>query len=174
MATTEAVPQTTSRTAPPPTGPDRGPDTDTRAGTATGTGTGTTDPCAYQPVPVWFFAFEGLIGASYDVLRTSRYGWVVVAVAVAVNIVLTRTVLRGRLKTAKAILRGRQTRLLAVGLLALRVGAHFALGMVGAEAASPVAHTVFAGLMCATTVTLLAFDQRVMLRALNSDRCASA
>ena len=80
---------------------------------------------------------------------------------------LARTVLRGRLKMARAMLRGRRTRKLAVGLIALRIGVHFVLGMIGMEATTPVAHLAFAVLMCATTVGLLAFDQRVMLRALD-------
>ena len=119
-------------------------------------------------MPVWFFVFEGLFGASYDVVKTSPHAWIVLAVAAATNLVLARTVLRGRLKMARAMLRGRRTRKLAGGLIALRVGVHFALGAIGMEATSGPAHLAFAALMCVTTVTLLAFDQKVMLRALNS------
>ncbi|MCL2553095.1 MAG: hypothetical protein FWE75_13250 [Actinomycetia bacterium] len=122
----------------------------------------------FKAVPVWFFAFEGLMGASYDVVKSSHYGWTVLAVGLAVNLVLARTVLRGRLKTAKAILKGKRTRLLAIGLIALRVGLHAVLGVIGMQATSPVAHTCFAVLMCAATVGLLAFDQKVMLRALDA------
>lgn len=122
----------------------------------------------YRPVPVWFFAFEGLFGASYDIIRTSPHAWVVVAVAIAVNVVLARTALRGRLKMARAMLRGRKTRKIAVCLIALRVGVHFVLGAIGVEATAPAAHIAFALLMCATTVTLLTVEQRIMLRALNA------
>lgn len=173
MATTEAVTQTTTWPSPRSGAP---------AGTGNGNGIGTgigakggadaktgTATGGYQPVPVWFFAFEGLIGASYDIVKSDPHGWIVIVVAVAVNVVLARTVLRGRLKMAKAILRGRKTRKLAVGLIALRVGVHFVLGLVGVEATSPAAHVAFALLMCATTVALLAFDQKIMLRALNAD-----
>jgi hypothetical protein len=124
---------------------------------------------AFTPVPVWFFAFEGLMGASYDVIKSSHYGWIVLGVGIVVNVVLARTVLRGRLKMAKAILKGKRTRKLAVGLIALRFGLHAALSAIGMEATSGVAHFCFAVLMCATTVALLAFDQRVMLRALNTE-----
>jgi hypothetical protein len=120
----------------------------------------------YKPVPVWFFAFEGLIGASYDVVKSYPDAWMFLAAAVVVNIVLARTVLRGRLKMAKAILKGRRTRKIAVGLIALRLGVHLALGAVGAQATSAPAHIAFAVVMCGATVGLLAFDQRVMLRAL--------
>ena len=88
------------------------------------------------------------------------------AVAAATNLVLARTVLRGRLKTARAMLCGRRTRKIAVGLIALRVCVHFALGAIGTEATTGPAHVALAALMCATTVALLAFDQKVMLRAL--------
>lgn len=124
---------------------------------------------AYKPVPVAFFAFEGLIGASYDVVKSYSYGWVVLAAAAVTNIVLARTVLRGRLKTARAMLRARRTRTLAAGLIALRVGVHLAFGAVGVHATSPAAHVAFAAGMCAATVCLLAFDQKVMLRALNAE-----
>jgi hypothetical protein len=129
----------------------------------------TAEDCsgAYRPIPVWFFAFEGLFGASYDVVKTDPHGWIVIAVAAVVNLVLARTVLRGRLKMAKAILRGKKTRKIALGLIALRIGVHVALGRIGVEATTPAAHVAFALFMCATTVTLLAFEQRIILRALN-------
>lgn len=126
----------------------------------------------YKPVPVWFFAFEGLIGASYDILRTTHYAWVLLAVAIVTNIALARTVLRGRLKMARAMLKGRRTRKLAAGLIALRVGVHFVFGAIGVEATSPAAHLAFAVAMCVTTVSLLAFDQKVMLRALDAEAAA--
>ncbi|WP_327289347.1 hypothetical protein [Streptomyces sp. NBC_01198] len=127
---------------------------------------GDGDTPRFTPIPVWFFAFEGLIGASYDVVKTSPHAWVFLAASAAVNIVLARTVLRGRLKMAKAILKGKRTRKLAVGLIALRAGVHIALGAVGMQATSGPAHLALAAVMCAATVALLAFDQRVMLRAL--------
>jgi hypothetical protein len=123
----------------------------------------------FKAVPVWFFAFEGVIGASYDIAKSSAYGWIVIVVAIAVNVALARTVLRGRLKMAKALLRGRKTRKIALCLIALRVGVHFALGAIGVEATAPVAHVAFALFMCATTVTTLAVEQRIMLRALDNN-----
>ncbi|SHN21824.1 hypothetical protein [Actinacidiphila paucisporea] len=124
------------------------------------------EKAGFRPVPVWFFAFEGLMGASYDVVRSSPYGWVFIAASVAVNIVLARTVLRGRLKMAKALLKGKRTRKIAVGLIALRAGLHVVLGAAGMQVTSGPAHIALAGAMCAVTVALLSFEQRVMLRAL--------
>jgi hypothetical protein len=124
--------------------------------------------CGFRAVPVWFFAFEGLMGAAYDIVKSSPDAWVFLAAAAVVNIALARTVLRGRLKMAKAMLKGRRTRRIAVGLIALRIGVHAALGAVGVTATTQAAHIGFAVLMCGTTVALLAFDQRVMLRALSA------
>jgi len=161
MTTTEALTASTTTTT-------------TAAAAAAPAGPAQDQPL-YRPVPVWFFAFEGLMGASYDVIKSSHYGWVFLAAAAAVNVVLARTVLRGRLKMAKAMLKGKRTRMLAIGLIALRVGLHLVFGAIGLEATSGIAHVCFAVLMCATTVGLLAFDQRVMLRALNTqDRPAPA
>jgi hypothetical protein len=123
------------------------------------------DP-GFRPIPVWFFAFEGLMGGAYDIVKSAPHAWVFVAASVAVNIVLARTVLRGRLKMAKAMLRGKRTRKIAVGLIALRGGVHLALGAAGTQVDSGPAHIALAAVMCAATVALLAFDQRVMLRAL--------
>jgi quinol-cytochrome oxidoreductase complex cytochrome b subunit len=137
--------------------------------------TGAAAPAtAFKPVPVWFFAFEGLMGASYDVVKTAPYGWVVLAAGLVVNVALARTVLRGRLKMARAILKGKRTRVLAVGLIALRVALHAVLGVIGMQATSPVAHACFAVLMCASTVALLAFDQKVMLKALDEQAAGTA
>lgn len=99
-----------------------------------------------------------------------RNGWVVLVVAMAANLVCARTVLRGRLKTAKALLKGRRTRRLAIGLIALLVGVHFLLGLIGVQATTEAAHLAFAVLMCATTITVLSFGQRVTLRALGAQQ----
>ncbi|MFG1808645.1 hypothetical protein [Streptomyces sp. NPDC049040] len=142
--------------------------TTTAAGDATGGKAADTagDASGFRPVPVWFFAFEGLMGASYDIVKTSPHAWIFLAASAVVNIALARTVLRGRLKMAKAMLKGKRTRKIAVGLIALRFGVHAALGAIGMQATSGAAHFALALAMCAATVALLAFDQRVMLRAL--------
>lgn len=128
----------------------------------------------FRPVPVWFFAFEGLMGASFDILKAHPDGWMVIAGCAAVNLVLASTVLRPRLKMAKAMLKGKRTRKIALGLIALRLGMHVVLGAVGMHATSGWAHLAFAVGMCAATVGLLAFDQRVMLRALCAEQAATA
>lgn len=166
---------------PAPTSASPYPVTETETAAATGTAPPAPAFCppgqpkpVHQPIPEWFFAFEGVIGASYDVVKSMSYGWVVLVVAMAANLVCARTVLRGRLKTAKAMLKGPRTRRLAIGLIALRVGVHFLLGLIGVQATSEAAHLAFAVLMCATTITVLSFGQRVTLRALNAQEPPAA
>lgn len=159
MTITEALPAT-----------DTTPDARPAAAEPTTAAGGAAD---FRPVPVWFFAFEGLMGASFDILKSHPDGWMVLAGCAAVNLVLAATVMRGRLKTAKAMLKGKRTRKIALGLIALRLGTHVALGAIGMQATSGWAHLAFAAGMCATTVALLAFDQRVMLRALCAEQAAA-
>jgi hypothetical protein len=124
-------------------------------------------PVRYEPLPVWFFAFEGLMGGAYDVIKAYRYGWVLLVVAGLTNLVASRTVLRGRMKSARAMFKGRRTRRIAIGLIAARVAVHMVLGAAGAQARSGPAHLILAVLMCGATISLLAVNQRVTLRALN-------
>jgi hypothetical protein len=151
----------------------------TKTGTASALSTAHGAECVgrraeFRAVPVWFFAFEGLMGAAYDIVKSSPDAWIVLAVAAVVNIALARTVLRGRLKMPKAMLKGRRTRRIAVGLIALRLAVHVVLGAAGVAATTQAAHMGLAVLMCGTTVGLLAFDQRVMLRALAAEAGATA
>jgi hypothetical protein len=121
----------------------------------------------FQPVPLWFFAMEGVIGACYDIAKSAPYGWTIAVAAVAVNLVLLRTGLR-RLRAARALFRNSRTRKVAFGLVALRVGVHFAFAGIGVEATSRPAHVALAVVMCVTTVALLGYEQKVVLRTLNA------
>jgi hypothetical protein len=177
MTITEALPATdttadTRSAAAEPATPAGGPAT-SRGAAAAGKAETAGGAADFRPVPVWFFAFEGLMGASFDILRSHPDGWMVLAGCAAVNVVLAATVLRGRLRMAKAMLKGKRTRKIALGLIALRLGTHVALGAIGMQATSGWAHLAFAAGMCATTVALLAFDQRVMLRALCAEQAAA-
>ncbi|MDX3226774.1 hypothetical protein [Streptomyces sp. ME19-01-6] len=119
-----------------------------------------------KPLPVWFFAFEGVCGAAYDLCQAWYGAWMVIAAFAAVNIVVGLTVLRRRMKLVRAMLKNSRTRKIAFGLIALRMGAHLALGAVGAEVTSVVGHLVFATVMCGSTMALLYVDQRVTFKAL--------
>ncbi|WP_236655633.1 hypothetical protein [Streptacidiphilus carbonis] len=119
-----------------------------------------------KPLPVWFFGFEGLMGAAYDVIKTNPDAWMVLAGLGAVNMVVGITVLGKRRKLVRAMLKNSRTRAIAIGLIALRVGAHVVLGLAGAQITSPAGHLAMAFVMTALTVTLLWFDQRVSFKAL--------
>lgn len=119
-----------------------------------------------KPLPVWFFGFEGLMGAAFDICKAWQNGWMVLVALGAVNVVIGLTVLRRRLKLVKAMLKNNRTRKIMFALIALRMGVHVLLGAVGAQVSTPAAHLALALMMTATTVTLLWFDQRVTFRAL--------
>ncbi|KOG66204.1 hypothetical protein ADK76_03510 [Streptomyces griseoflavus] len=119
-----------------------------------------------KPLPVWFFAFEGVLGAAYDLCHAWSGAWTVVLAFAAVNIAVGLTVLRRRIKLVKALLKNSRTRAIAFGLIAFRMGAHALLGAAGAQVASVAGHLLFAAVMGGATVALLWFDQRVTFRAL--------
>lgn len=119
-----------------------------------------------RPLPVWFFGFEGVIASAYDLIKAYPQAIWVLGVFAVVNITLTLTVLRTRTRLARQLWRGKGTRKIVIGLVALRAGSHFALGAIGADVNSTAGHIVFAVTMATVTVTLMWFTQRTALRAL--------
>ncbi|GAA1225484.1 hypothetical protein GCM10009665_14860 [Kitasatospora nipponensis] len=119
-----------------------------------------------KPLPAWFFAFEGVMGGAFDILKADPNAWMVLAGLGLVNLTIGLTVLSKRRKLLKAMLKNGRTRAIAIGLVSLRMGVHLVLGLLGAEITSAAGHLVLAALMAATTVGLLWFDQRVSFRAL--------
>ncbi|MFI9273624.1 hypothetical protein ACIGXM_23335 [Kitasatospora sp. NPDC052896] len=117
-------------------------------------------------LPAWFFGFEAVFASAYDLLKAFPAVWPVLLLLVAVNITLSLTLLRKRIRLARAMWRGKETRKVAIGLVALRLGSHFALAAVGLNVTSTVGHLAFAVAMGAITVGLLALTQRTALRAL--------
>ncbi|MBT2384900.1 hypothetical protein J7E86_15120 [Streptomyces sp. ISL-11] len=115
---------------------------------------------------MWFFAFEGALGAAFDLCKAWDNAWMVLVALGAVNIVIGLTVLRRRTKLVKAMLKNSRTRKIVFALVALRLGVHVLLGVVGAPVTSTAAHVAVGLVMAAVTVGLLWFDQRVTFRAL--------
>ncbi|MBC3843527.1 hypothetical protein GXW82_34960 [Streptacidiphilus sp. 4-A2] len=115
---------------------------------------------------MWYFAFEGVLGAAYDLTKAdSRLTPVVIGVAV-VNAVISFTVLGKRRKLVKSMLKNQRTRAIAIGLLALRFGVHILIGLMGTAVSGATGHFALATLMACSTVAMLWFDQRVSFRAL--------
>jgi hypothetical protein len=121
-----------------------------------------------KPLPAWFFAFEGVLAGAFDIIKIDPNLVAVLIGLGAVNAIVSATVLRRRIKMARAMLRNRRTRFIALGLVALRMAVHAALTAVGAAVTGPAAHAVLATAMAAMTVALLNFDQKVTLRALTA------
>lgn len=117
-------------------------------------------------LPVWFFGFEAVLAASFDIIKAFPQAWPTLVLVGLVNITVSLTVLRGRLRLAKALWRGKGTRKVAIGLVAVRIGSHLLLGAVGLGVTSTLGHVGFALVMAALTVGLLAWTQRTALRAL--------
>ena len=119
-------------------------------------------------LPIWFFCFEGVLAAAYDILKAFPQAWPALLVVVAVNITVSLTLMRRRLRLAKALWRGKGTRTVALGLVALRVGSHAVLGGIGLAVTSTAGHVAFGLVMAALAVGVLAFSQRTALRALGA------
>ena len=120
-----------------------------------------------KPLPVWFFAFEGLFGGAYDILKADPDAWIALAALALVNITVSWTVLGKRRKLIRAMLKNSRTRTIAIGLIVLRLAVHLALGALGAAVDSASGHLALAFVMTGITVGLLWFDQRVTFRALD-------
>ncbi|WP_344961889.1 hypothetical protein [Streptomyces thioluteus] len=139
--------------------------TEQQTGIEAGAGQGVPDP-ELKPLPVWFFAFEGAMGAAFDLYKAWDGAWMVLAGLGAVNVAVGLTVLRRRRKLLKALLKNSRTRKILFGLIGLRVALHVVLGAVGATVESAAGHLALGLVMSALTVGLLWFDQRVSFRAL--------
>ncbi|MFJ8209212.1 hypothetical protein [Streptomyces sp. NPDC096033] len=122
-------------------------------------------PADYR-LPVWFFGFEGVLAAAFDIIKAFPSAWPVLLGLLVVNIAVSLTLMRRRLKLAKALWRGKETRKVAIALVALRVGSHFALNALGFAVTSTLGHALFAVVMAAVTIGLLAYSQETAIRAL--------
>ncbi|MFJ6212600.1 hypothetical protein ACIQGZ_04600 [Streptomyces sp. NPDC092296] len=132
----------------------------------TATAATTTTAAVPAALPVWFFGFEGVLASSFDICKAyPQAGWLLGALAI-VNLTVSLTVMRTRVKLAKAMWRGKGTRKVAVALVALRLGVHLVLNAAGLAIASVTGHLLLAAVMGVVTVWLLWFSQRTALRTL--------
>ena len=109
-----------------------------------------------------------MLASAFDIIEAFPQAWPALLALGAVNIAVSLTLMRSRLKPAKALWRGRDTRKVAVGLVALRLGSHLALGAAGFAVTSTAGHVAFALVMAGLTVGLPAFSQHTALRALGA------
>ncbi|MEU5537432.1 hypothetical protein [Streptomyces sp. NPDC020362] len=132
----------------------------------------TTDTSGLAPadyrLPLWFFAFEGVLAAAFDILKAFPTAWPVLLLLLAANITISLTMMRKRLKLAKALWRGKETRKIVLALIALRIGSHFAMSALGLAITSALGHALFALAMGAITIGLLVYSQNTGIRALTT------
>ncbi|WP_052681971.1 hypothetical protein [Saccharothrix sp. ST-888] len=121
---------------------------------------------AEMQLPAWFFGFEGVLAGAFDILHAFPGAWPALVVLFAVNITVSLTMMRKRLKLAKMLWRGKGTRKVAFLLLGLRIGSHVLLSVIGVALTSALVHVLFAAVMAALTVGLLVYTQKTALRAL--------
>lgn len=150
------------------------PTPDVPSATASLTGRSAMDLSQVKPLPAWFFAFEGVMGAAYDLCHVWAGAWMVLVALGAANLAIGLTVLGKRRKLIRAMLKNSRTRLIALALIAARLGAHVLLGLVGAQVTSAAGHLAFAVVMASATVALLWFDQRITFRTLGLPTAKSA
>ncbi|MFF7755038.1 hypothetical protein ACFZCP_38800 [Streptomyces sp. NPDC007971] len=131
------------------------------------TGTSAPAPADYR-LPLWFFALEGVLAAAFDIFKAFPAAWPVLLLLLAANITISLTMMRKRLGLAKALWRGRETRKIALGLIALRIAGHFAMNALGLAVTSTLGHALFALAMGALTIGLLAYSQHTAIRALTN------
>ncbi|MFJ1707487.1 hypothetical protein [Kitasatospora sp. NPDC088346] len=125
-------------------------------------------------LPAWFFGFEGILAGAFDLLRAFPSAWPALIVLVTVNITVSLTVLRRRLKLAGLLWRGKGTRRVALALVGLRIGTHVLLGAAGFALVSALGHVLMALVMAGVTVGLLVYVQRTALTALVASGRATA
>ncbi|GAA2743102.1 hypothetical protein [Kitasatospora cinereorecta] len=125
-------------------------------------------------LPGWYFAFEGTVAGIFDLLRAFPSAWPAVVVLVAANIAVSLTVMRGRLRLAKLLWRGKGTRTIMLTLVGIRIGAHLLLAAIGLAAGSATTHVLFALAMSALSVGLMLHTQRTSLAALVASGKATA
>jgi len=121
---------------------------------------------AEMRLPVWFFGFEGALAGAFDLLRAAPSAWPALVALAVLNLGVSLTLMRRRLKLAKLLWRGKGTRKVALGLVGLRLGSHLVLGLLGATVSTALGHVLFALVMSTVTVVLLAHVQRTALGAL--------
>ncbi|WP_188276020.1 hypothetical protein [Streptomyces sp. CBMA152] len=117
-------------------------------------------------LPTWYFPLVGCFAGVFDIARAYPVVYWLIPVVAAVNIVLTLTVLRARMRYMKALWKNKRTRLLALGLLVIRFAVRFGLSLAGLAMGAESGSLVI-GIVMAVLGTAMAWgDQWLILRTL--------
>ncbi|GAA0607144.1 hypothetical protein [Streptomyces crystallinus] len=140
------------------------------AGAEARTETAPPAPSAARPeikgLPTWYFPLVGCFAGVFDIARAYPVVYWAIPVVAVVNIALTLTVLRARMRYMRALWKNKRTRVLALGLLALRFAVRFGLSL-GGLAMGAASGSLVVGVVMAVLGTAMAWgDQWLILRTL--------
>lgn len=121
-------------------------------------------------LPTWYFPLVGCFAGVFDIARAYPVVYWLIPVVAALNIALTLTVLRARMRYMRALWKNKRTRLLALGLLGVRFAVRFGLGFAGL-AMGAASGSLTVGIVMAVLGTAMAWgDQWLILRTLKRAR----
>ncbi|WP_405777451.1 hypothetical protein [Streptomyces sp. NBC_00859] len=127
-------------------------------------------PAEITPLPNWYFPIAGVFAGVFDIARAYPVAYWLIPVVAVVNLTLSLTVLRTRMRFMRALWKNKRTRLLAVGLVALRFAVRGALALAGFAVGAAVGSVVI-GVVMAVLGTAMAWgDQWLILRTLERSR----
>ncbi|MEU6846542.1 hypothetical protein ABZ930_32220 [Streptomyces sp. NPDC046716] len=122
----------------------------------------------FTGLPLWYFPIAGCFAGIFDAARAYPVAYAVLPLLIVLNLALSLTVLRTRMRLMKALWKNRRTRLIAVGLVALRFAVHALLGAAGFAVGTAVGG-VTVGILTAVLGTAMAWgDQWLILRTLRA------
>lgn len=113
------------------------------------------------------------MAGAFDLLKAFPATLPALIALMALYAVVSSTMLRSRIRLARQLWQGKGTRRVALTVLAIRLGAHFALAAIGVTVSSVPAHLIFALVTAGLTVALLACTQRAAVRALTATTAVS-
>lgn len=128
--------------------------------------TATTAQPEIKGLPTWYFPLVGCFAGVFDIARAYPVVYWLIPVVAVLNIALTLTVLRARMRYMRALWKNKRTRLLALGLLGVRFAVRFGLSFAGL-AMGAASGSLVVGIVMAVLGTAMAWgDQWLILRTL--------
>ncbi|WP_420034438.1 hypothetical protein ACN2WE_19610 [Streptomyces sp. cg28] len=128
----------------------------------------TAEYTTFQGLPVWYFPIAGCFAGVFDIARAYPAAYGVLPVLIVLNTALSLTVLKTRMRLMKALWKNKRTRLLALGLVAVRFAVHALLGAAGFAVGTAVGG-VTVGIVMAVLGTAMAYgDQWLILKTLRA------
>ncbi|MEU4350729.1 hypothetical protein [Streptomyces sp. NPDC023838] len=140
------------------------------AGTQTEAQAGTTAQPEIKGLPNWYFPLVGCFAGVFDIARAYPVVYWLIPLVAALNIALTLTVLRARMRYMRALWKNKRTRMLALGLLGLRFVVRFGLSFAGLAMGAASGSLVVGVVMAVLGMAMAWGDQWLILRTLERAR----